>query len=143
MVTAILSGQLLGRPAQAQTQVKGVTNAASAAARNISKGPTTLYAIIADNQEDEDSNVQIHIKVYDITSNGWAPASDQGIIGFPVEAYVSTGDPNNQFASTYIPVIIPEGLPIENGISVAASKEPGDDVSTAPVTEIQVEFVHS
>ena len=143
MATAILSGQIVGRTQQVQTQVTGVTNVKSAAARNVTKGPTTLYAIVADNQEDEDSNVQIFVKVYDITTEGWVPANDQGIIGFPMEQYVSTNDPNNQFASTYIVCIIPEGLPIENGISVAASKEAGDDVTTAPVTEIQVEFVHS
>lgn len=141
MATQIKSAGRLVRTRQIQTQVTEISNVASNASRNVTKGPTIIFAIVGDNQKAAASNTRVHLKIYDKTGDDWAPGTTQAIMGFPIEAWTSPDDA--QFIGTSAMWIIPDGLPIENGVSIAVAKEFGDDATTAPATAVQAELVHS
>lgn len=122
-----------------QTQILVLTSTASAATRNITNGPGTLHAIIVDNQKAAASNTKIWIKIYDVTSQGWAPGTTLPIIIFPIEQWTAADD--SQEIGTYQVMIIPGGLPFENGLSISATEVDGDAVGSDPGTDVTVELV--
>jgi len=126
-----------------QTGITELSNAASAAARNVTRGPTTLFTITADNQKTETSNTKVWVKLYDIISNTWTPGTDKAALGFPVEAYVSSADPDNQGAGTYQVMHSRSGVQFEKGISIAGTKEAGDLATAAPGAAFAAELTHS
>lgn len=128
-----VSGQL--------TQVNTPINTASADTRNVTRGTTTLFAAIADNQQAAAGNTQIWIKLYDDVSNTWTPGTTLAYLGFPVEAWTSADD--QQADGTYQVMTIRPGLLFEKGISVAATKEAGDLATNPPATDAHLELVHS
>lgn len=126
---------------QIQTQVLILPSTATAATRNVTNGSGTLHAIIVDNQKAASGNTKTWVKIYDITSTGWAPGTTLPVIIFPVVLYTSADD--SQLKGTYQVVVIPGGLLFENGLSIAASTLDGDEVGADPGTDIAVELVTS
>ena len=123
------------------TQIKGVLSTEAAANRNVTNGPGILHAVIVDNQEDSTGNAKVWIKIYDVTSQGWKPGTTLPIIIFPIVVW--TAADNSQGLGTYQVLIIPGGMPFENGLSISVSTLDGDDAGANSTTEVDVELVYT
>jgi hypothetical protein len=140
MVTSVTSA----RPATSsliQTQVSALSNAASAEARNVTRGAVTLFTVTVDNQAAAASNTKVWIKLYDDISNSWAPGTTKAKLGFPIEAW--TAADGSQAIGTYQVMHSRSGVLFDNGISLAAAQTPGDDATAAPATNVLAELTHS
>lgn len=124
-----------------QTQVSEISNAASADSRNISRGPTQLFTVTADNQQAAASNTRVWVKLYDTIANSWAPGTTRALMGFPIEAWTAADD--SQGLGTYQVMHSKTGIQFVNGISIAAAKTGGDDATAAPATLVRAELTHS
>ena len=137
MVIQIFSGRPIGD--RVQTRIGAPSNQASAESRNVTKGAATLYGVIVDNQLTATGNTKSWIKLYDKTDQGWTPGSDASLLGFPVEQWTAADD--SQMIGTVQACFIPEGFPVEKGLSIAASQEAGDSATTAPGADLMVELI--
>lgn len=124
-----------------QTNITEIGNTASQTARNVTRGATSLFGIVVDNQQAAASNVQVFIKLYDDISNTWTPGTTKAAFGFPIEAWTSAD--NSQALGTYQVAFSRTGMSFDNGISVAAAEEAGDTATTAPTPTLLAEFLHS
>ena len=87
---------------------------------DIRNGPVTLLGINLANS----ANTVVSCKVFNSTGEGYTQATTQPELIIPVE--LTAGDPK------LVNVSILGGLKFANGISISASKEDGNDHSTAP-----------
>lgn len=140
MATSVSTPRPVGGPL-VQTKVLVLENTATNQTRNITAGPSTLFTVLADNQQAAASNTKVWVKLYDDISDGWTPGTTQAVIGFPIAAWTAADD--SQFKGTYQLMHTSTGLRFEKGISAAASQEAGDEATAAPATDVGVEFTHS
>ncbi len=107
------------------TKLTTIDNTVAAKNKNFRNGPATLTAVFGDNTITA-SNTKVWLKIYDIVDDTLVAGTSTPVIVFPIET-VST----NPVAGT-ITLTIGDGLRFENGISVMASKEDGDEMAAAP-----------
>lgn len=119
------------------TIITGVENVASAAARNVSEGPTDLLGVELDNLVASGS--ANWLKLYDDATSAWTPGTTKPVFIMPVKAYAAAGaERATGFATAYCF----EGYSFNEGISTAASKENGDTATAAPDASFIARLTH-
>lgn len=139
-MATVTSGRLAASPV-IQTEITAVPKDATAATRNVSRGPTTLFTVLGDNQKAAAGNTQVWVKLFDTIANSWTPGTTQAVLGFPLEAYTSADD--SQALGTYQLMHSATGARFEKGISISVSKEAGDAATADAGTDVRVDLTHS
>lgn len=119
-------------------QAMGVDKLSTAkAAKDLRNGPVTVFKLELNNTIFT-SGDKVYVKLYDNISSGWTAGVSPPVIVMPVPVETS-GDGN---PATGIAILLcPDGMKFENGLSILASKEPGDTITLAPATAVGVRML--
>lgn len=116
------------------SKLTDIENTVAAEHKNVRNGPTTLISVNVDNTITS-NNTKVWVKIYDIVDDTLiADGSATPVIIFPVET-VST----NPVAGTLL-CEIGDGLRFDEGISIMASKEDGDELAAVPASQVDAIF---
>lgn len=123
-------------------EVTDVENTVDRSSKDLRNGPATVYSLELDNSfvNDGTAGTKNWIKLYDDISTALVAGTSPPVFIIPV-ALSLTGDGVAEVGFELMEC--PDGMPFENGISILASQQGGDDMSLKPGAAMDVRMLTS